>query len=179
MLVNKVLDFRKAYLSNGQGSKQVFSNKIIKQNSQEVALGKKTERDTCPKDKDKEPWRSLIFYVLCLKISPFLKLNITLTIFESRPHQTDSVRWICQVFWEKNKNKDHTQATINKSKLCSGRTSIQLKVALWVKNILEVFLSTTSVQTVRNCVWFINNKLQIFQPYEYFTYWYPYISFKN
>ena len=159
-LVNKVLDFLarqvafKAYLSNMQGSKQVFfqQNHYIKRARSGL---RQEDWEICSPNGQGwilfffffflEPWRSVILYVLCVKISPFLKLNITLTIFESRPHQTDSVRWICQVFWEKNKNKDHTQATINKSKLCSGRTSIQLKVALWVKNILEVFLSTTSV----------------------------------
>ena len=134
MLVNKVvLDFLagqvafKAYLSNGQGSRQVF----FQQNHSTKRAGsglRQEDWERClPKGQTEIPFffwplRSLILYVLCLKISPFL--NITLTIFESRPHQTDSVQRICQVFWEKNKNKDHTQAIIHKSKLCSGRTSI-------------------------------------------------------
>ena len=55
----------------GKGPGKFFSNKIIQQNEQEVALGKKTERDVCPKDKLKfhfffGPWGvwSFMYYVL-------------------------------------------------------------------------------------------------------------------
>ena len=120
MLVNKVLDFLaghvafKAYLSNGQGS---INHSIKRARS---GLRQEDWEICSPKGQAGIPFffwplRSLILYVLCLKISPFLKLNITLTIFESRPHQTDSVQRICQVFWEKNKNENHTQDKINKS----------------------------------------------------------------